>query len=304
MNAAPGPVGRFAPSPTGPLHFGSLVAALGSWASARAAGGTWYLRIDDLDQARAQAGATDTIRRQLDLLGLHHDGPVLFQRTRLDAYHTTLERLAEAGAVYPCSCTRREIEATSAGRGPLGAIYPGTCRREGPRDDGSRALRLPLDGDDLALQDRIQGVYRVAAAAIGDVAVRRREGQPAYHLATTLDDVHLGVTHVVRGADLLPAALIQSRLASVLDLPEPTWSHLPVALAPDGAKLSKQTGATPIDTTDPVAALLRAWAFLGQPAPPDRPANPAEFLAWARRYWEEASVPATAKTAGTTDEHR
>lgn len=292
-----GAVGRFAPSPTGPLHFGSLIAALGSWMSVRSRGGTWRLRIDDLDQARTVRGMADTIRRQLEAFGLTWDGPVLFQRTRLPAYADALARLEAAGAVYACSCTRREIADTATEHGPLGVVYPGTCRRAGARTDRDRALRLRLAAGTHLVGDRIQGEWRIGHERIGDVVVRRRNGAAAYHLATTLDDAHLGVTDVVRGSDLLPAAAVQIALQGALGLPETGWAHLPVVLTADGSdKLSKQTGAAAVDPdADAVGPLLEAWSFLGQPAPAGRPDTPRAFLDWAVARWDEALVPAGAR---------
>lgn len=287
------PIGRFAPSPTGPLHFGSLIAALGSWMSARAANGTWRLRIDDLDAARTTPGMADTILLQLEAFGLHWDGPVLYQSTRLDAYAEALRQLEALGATYRCTCTRREIAAI-AHYGPLGAIYPGTCR-DGPRfPERAAAQRLRLSPGPHTVHDRIQGDWTIAAERIGDVIVRRRNGGAAYHLATTLDDAWLGITDVVRGSDLLPAAIIQNELQRILGLPEPGWAHLPVMLTPDGGdKLSKQTGAKAVaPTADAIGPLLNAWAFLGQATPPDRPESPEAFLDWGRTRWNEAKVPA------------
>lgn len=283
-------VGRFAPSPTGPLHFGSIVAALGSHAAARAAGGRWYVRIDDIDPPRAAPGAADTILRQLEALGLEWDGSVLFQSSQHALYARAVERLAQRGHTYACTCTRREIHAL-ARKGPLGPIYPGTCRN-GPGHTGrDSAVRLRMPAGELALEDRVQGRYALDASELGDIVLRRRDGLWAYHLATAVDDGHLGITQVVRGADLLPAALVQSALQTLLDEPVPEWTHLPLVQGPDGAKLSKQTGADAVDAADPVSTLLRAWRFLGQPAPPARPETPAQFHRFAVTHWFPERVP-------------
>ncbi len=297
MNAADTPVvGRFAPSPTGPLHDGSLIAALGSWMSARSRGGTWYLRIDDLDLARARRGAADTIRRQLEALGLTWDGPVLYQRTRTEAYAEALRRLENEGAVYRCTCSRREIAAGTT-YGPLGAIYPGTCRARGASRDRDAALRLRLAGGEHRVDDRVQGPCTLDGARIGDVVVRRRNGLAAYHLATSLDDAYLGITDVVRGSDLLPASVIQLALQRHLGLPTMGWAHLPLVLTGDGSdKLSKQTGAAALDPEhEGVRALLRAWRFLGQAMPPEPPTSAADFLAWGRTRFDEAAIPPGAR---------
>lgn len=285
-------IGRFAPSPTGPLHFGSLIAALGSWLSARATDGRWHLRIDDLDPDRSIAAMTNTIQVQLEAFGLTWDGPVLYQSERGDAYAAALEQLQASGALYPCTCTRREIGA-GARYGPLGAIYPGTCRAGPTHPERAAALRLRLPAGRHEVADRIQGAWSTDADRIGDVIVRRRNGVTGYHLATTVDDAFLGVTDIVRGSDLLPAAVIQNELQRQLDLPAPAWAHLPVMMTPDGTdKLSKQTGAPAVDPAhDPVTPLVDAWCFLGQMAPAEMPDTPAEFLAWALPRWEEARIP-------------
>ena len=286
------PVGRFAPSPTGPLHFGSLIAALGSWMSVRSRGGTWRLRIDDLDSARNIAGMADTICRQLEALGLTWDGPVVYQSERLDAYAHALERLRADGALYPCSCSRREIS-RDAVRGPLGAVYRGTCRERGPIPGRETALRLRLAPGIHTIADRWVGDWTLHHDRIGDVALRRRNATPAYHLVTTVDDAWLGVTEVVRGRDLLAASVIQQQIQRHLALPAVAWAHLPLVLAADGRdKLSKQTGAESIDTQgEPLDRLLEAWRLLGQSAPPERPPDAAAFLTWARQRWSERSVP-------------
>ncbi len=285
-------IGRFAPSPTGPLHFGSLIAALGSWLSARAAGGRWHLRIDDLDPDRSIAAMTDTIQRQLEAFGLTWDGPVLYQSTRTDAYVAALEQLEATGLLYRCTCTRREIGA-GARYGPLGAIYTGTCRAGPTHPERDAALRLRFPEGRHEVADRIQGAWAIDGERIGDVIVRRRNGVTAYHLATTVDDAWLGITDVVRGSDLLPAAVIQNELQRRLELPAPGWAHLPVMMTPDGTdKLSKQTGAPAVDPArDPVPRLIEAWRFLGQTAPPNTHASPEEFLAWALTRWDEARIP-------------
>lgn len=285
-------IGRFAPSPTGPLHFGSLIAALGSWLSARAAGGSWRLRIDDLDPDRSIPAMNDTIRLQLEAFGLTWDGAVLFQSERTDAYAAALEQLQAADLLYRCTCTRREI-GSKARYGPLGAIYAGTCRGGPTHPERDAALRLRLPRGRHDVPDRIQRAWSIDADRIGDVVMRRRNGVAAYHLATTLDDAFLGVTDVVRGSDLLPAAVLQNELQRVLGLPSPGWAHLPVMMTPDGTdKLSKQTGAPALEPGhDRVTPLVEAWCFLGQAPPPEAPADPGEFLAWALEHWDETRVP-------------
>ncbi|MDX1608832.1 MAG: tRNA glutamyl-Q(34) synthetase GluQRS [Halofilum sp. (in: g-proteobacteria)] len=285
-------VGRFAPSPTGPLHFGSVIAALGSRLEARRAGGRWLLRIDDIDPPRQQPGAIDHILRQLEALGLEWDGPVIYQGERQDAYHEALARLRRDGQVYCCTCSRKALARTAA-RGPLGPVYPGTCRDRPPAGIDDAALRLRLPPGRIALADRGQGEYALdTAREMGDPVVRRRDGLVAYHLATTIDDAALGVTDVVRGADLLPSALVQQALQAALALPALGWRHLPLAVAADGDKLSKQTGAAPVDPAAPLPALLAAWRFLGQADPPEPPTEVSEFHRFALESWDPDRIPA------------
>jgi len=287
-----GHVGRFAPSPTGPLHAGSVVAALGSFLDARAAGGQWRLRIDDIDPPRQSADAPAEILRQLEALGFEWDGPVLYQSTRLDAYDDAFADLRQRGLVYRCDCSRRQL-AKSAATGPLGRVYPGHCRNRELTGRTDVAWRLRLPDTELALDDRTQGRHACDPVRdLGDPVIRRRDGLWSYHLATTLDDAFLDVTHVVRGADLLPCALVQIALQRMLGLAEPDWQHLPVLVDANGDKLSKQTGARSIDPDDPVRELLRAWRTLGQRPPPARPGSAAEFHRFAASHWCADRVPA------------
>ncbi|HYL23003.1 MAG TPA: tRNA glutamyl-Q(34) synthetase GluQRS [Burkholderiales bacterium] len=252
--------GRFAPSPTGPLHLGSLIAAAASWLDARAAGGRWLVRIEDLDRPRCLPGAADAILRALDRLGLHWDGEVLYQSQRLEHYRAALDTLAPR--TYWCGCTRREIADSSLGLASDGAhIYPGTCRGGTAH---KRALRVQTSSQTLAFVDRLQGrCEQVLARDIGDFVLYRADGLFAYQLAVVVDDAAQGVTDVVRGADLLDSTPRQIYLQQLLALPTPRYLHVPVALDAAGEKLSKQTAAAPIEA-DP-RPLRRALAFLGQP---------------------------------------
>lgn len=284
-------VGRFAPSPTGPLHAGSVLAALGSHLEARRAGGRWLLRIDDIDPPREMPGAADRILRQLEALGLEWDGPVVYQSDRTEAYEAGLERLRQDERVYCCSCSRRDL-AGKVRHGPLGAVYPGHCRHRHQRDVPDTAVRLRLPPGRLRLRDRIQGEHALdGTTGIGDPVVRRRDGLWAYHLANAVDDAALGVTEIVRGADLLSSALVQVALQQALSLPAPAWCHLPTLVGADSAKLSKQTGALPVDETRPLPALLAAWVHLGQRPLPESPADVAEFHALARAHWRPDAIP-------------
>jgi glutamyl-Q tRNA(Asp) synthetase len=259
-------VGRFAPSPTGPLHFGSLVAALASYLDARSAKGKWHLRLDDLDQPRTQPGAASEILRALDLLGFEWDGPVLVQSQRLERYRAALDELARRGLAYPCSCTRKELE-DSALAIDGARIYPGTCRQGLAPGKAARALRLRTHAAPIGFADAIQGwVEQRVEKEVGDFVLLRADGVIAYQLAVVVDDMDQGISHVVRGADLLDSTARQIHLQRLLGARTPHYAHLPVALNAAGEKLSKQTGARPLDLAHPQAELARARRFLGQDA--------------------------------------
>jgi glutamyl-Q tRNA(Asp) synthetase len=259
-------VGRFAPSPSGPLHFGSLVAALASYQEARAAKGKWLLRMEDLDKAREQPGAADEIRRALERLGFEWDGPVLVQSERLERYRAVLDELTRRGLAYPCSCSRKELEdSTLAIDGSR--IYPGTCRHGFAPAKAARALRLRTHGAPIGFADAIQGwVEQCVEKEVGDFVLLRADRVIAYQLAAVVDDMDQGVTDVVRGADLLDSTARQIHLQRLLGARTPRYAHVPVALNAAGEKLSKQTGARPLDLSDPQAELARARRFLGQGA--------------------------------------
>jgi glutamyl-Q tRNA(Asp) synthetase len=257
-------VGRFAPSPTGPLHFGSLVAALASYLDARGSRGKWHVRLDDLDAPRVQPGAADEILRALDRLGLEWDGPVLAQSARLERYRFALDELARRGLAYACSCSRKELE-DSALAIDGARIYPGTCRSGLAAGRAARALRLRTHAAPIGFDDAVQGwVEQRVEQEVGDFVLQRADGIIAYQLAIVLDDMDQGVTHVVRGADLLDSTARQIHLQRLLGARTPRYAHVPVALNTAGEKLSKQTGARPLDLSDPKAELARARRFLGQ----------------------------------------
>jgi len=266
-------VGRFAPSPTGPLHFGSLVAAAGSYLRARAAGGCWLLRIEDVDTERNVPGAEAEILRALAAYGFEWDGPVLRQTDRLDAYAEALDRLRCAGHVFGCACSRSEIEraASAAGQGRAadgGWVYPGTCRNGLPAGVAARAWRLrvpPAGADAIGFDDALQGrIVQHLASEVGDFVLKRADGPYAYQLAVVVDDAYQGVTEVVRGADLLDSTPRQIWLQRCLGHATPAYAHLPLVLAADGQKLSKQTLAAPLDLDRPAPVLWSALRFLGQ----------------------------------------
>jgi glutamyl-Q tRNA(Asp) synthetase len=284
--------GRFAPSPTGPLHFGSLVAAVGSYLEARCRAGRWLLRIEDLDPPRMVPGAADVIMSTLEACGLHWDGSVVHQSTRRDAYHAALHILRQRGALYPCACTRREI-ADSATHGIDGAVYPGTCRAGLPTRRPARALRVRTEAATPMFDDIVQGsVSQRLEAEVGDFVVYRCDGVFAYQLAAAVDDGELGITDVVRGADLLDSTPRQIFLQQLLGLPTPRYAHLPVAVDADGEKLGKQTRAAPIDPAAPAAALTAALEFLGQSPPQElKRAAITDCWQWAMEHWRLELVP-------------
>lgn len=295
----PAYIGRFAPSPTGPLHFGSLIAALASWLQARQAGGRWLVRMEDLDPPREVPGAADAILRVLERYRLHWDGAVLYQSRRHEHYRAALDSLLRAGLAYPCGCTRREIQA--AGHTGIDAIvYPGTCRQGLPAGKSPRAYRLRVKAGVTAFGDRTQGEIRQdVAREVGDFVLRRADGYWAYQLAVVVDDAAQGITEVVRGADLLNSTARQIHLQDVLELPTPAYVHLPVAVNEQGKKLSKQTHAPSLNDAEVLPTLLGAWAFLGQETILPSVDAPEDFLAWAVEHWDIARVPRRRGLLGT-----
>lgn len=284
--------GRFAPSPTGPLHFGSLVAALGSFLDARAHNGAWHVRIEDIDPPRAVLGAADNILHTLEQLALTWDGDVMYQSRRYAAYAEAVARLRVCGAIYPCACSRKEI-ADSALVGVEGPVYPGTCRNGIEPGRHARALRARVDADVVRFTDLIRGdVSMNLAQETGDFVVKRADGLYAYQLAVVVDDAAQDITHVVRGADLLGSTTRQIHLQRLLGLPTPIYAHLPVVLSPSGEKLSKQTGAAAINVKKGGTALYDALAFLGQAPPADlEQERPEVVVEWGRANWNLSAVP-------------
>jgi glutamyl-Q tRNA(Asp) synthetase len=284
--------GRFAPSPTGPLHFGSLIAAAGSYLEARSRGGEWLVRMEDLDTPRVMPGAANQILETLRGFGFDWDGPVARQSARTEAYHAALHRLRGAGRVYPCSCSRREI-ADSAVHGIDGPVYPGTCA-QGLRDARrARALRVRTDAQPIGFTDAVQGeIVQSLARDTGDFLVYRADRVFAYQLAVVVDDAEQGITDVVRGSDLLLSTPRQIHLQRLLELPTPRYLHLPVAVNPQGQKLSKQTLAAAVEEDATVPTLFAALDFLGQsPAPSMRHLPLREFWRAACADWDPARIP-------------
>jgi glutamyl-Q tRNA(Asp) synthetase len=296
--------GRFAPSPTGPLHAGSLVAALASWLDARAAGGAWLVRIEDVDQPRCVPGAGEFILQQLATCGLLPDEPPVWQSARSALYEAALARLLSAGQAYPCACSRKEIDLALAAQGQVHQrhgerVYPGTCRA-GLQGRAARAWRLRTDlpasgGPRLAWHDRRLGPQcQDVAAEVGDFVLKRADGLWAYQLAVVVDDADQGITHVVRGEDLADNTPRQILLQRLLGLATHSYLHTPLVLAADGQKLSKQNGAQALDLSDPLAALRLAARALGLPT--DLPSTGLEaWLAAAVQAWASAwPAPAVA----------
>ncbi|MHB8798958.1 MAG: tRNA glutamyl-Q(34) synthetase GluQRS [Thermoanaerobaculia bacterium] len=295
----PRPRGRFAPSPTGPLHLGSLVAAVGSWLFARSAGGEWLVRMEDLDGPRVVPGAADEILRALELYGLEWDGPVAIQSERTGLYEEALARLRGAGRAYDCGCTRAEVARVAGApdaADPVdaaGAVYAGTCRAGLPPGRAARAVRFRVPEGTVAFEDRVRGrIEEDVARAVGDFVVKRADGPFAYQLAVVVDDAAQGMTEVVRGGDLFASTARQIALQRPLGLPTPSYAHLPLVLGPDGKKLGKRAGALPLETLDErriAGTLALALRLLGQEA---RAGAAREVLAAAQRAFDSTRIPA------------
>lgn len=277
-------VGRFAPSPSGPLHFGSLLAAAASFLQARAAGGRWLLRIEDIDPPREHPGADRLILKALETYGFAWDGDVIRQSASHEAHRAAVAALEQRALAYRCGCSRRAL--AGAARGPLGPIYPGTCRRGS--DAGEGAIRVRTHDAPLCFADGLQGrLCQQLESESGDFVVLRRDGLFAYHLAVVVDDALQGVTEIVRGIDLLDSTPRQIHLQRLLDYPTPAYLHIPVAVNEDGQKLSKMTGAPALPLGEPRPTLLRALAALGLPVHGAlRAAGLEDIWCWAVRRWE------------------
>ncbi len=284
MNA-PAYIGRFAPTPSGYLHFGSLVAALASYLDARAVGGRWLLRMEDLDPPREVPGAQDAILRTLESYGLEWDAQVVRQSSRHGEYQALIERLLEQGRAYACTCSRKQLEA-------YGGVYPGFCRDAGHSPQGA-AIRLRVPERSYGFVDRVQGQYsQQLAREVGDFVIRRRDGYYAYQLAVVLDDAWQGVSDVVRGADLLDSTPRQLYLQELLGFATPRYLHVPLIIQPDGHKLGKSYRSPPLPADRAAPLLVRALHALGQPVPAAlEQARPAELLAWASQNWDAARIP-------------
>jgi glutamyl-Q tRNA(Asp) synthetase len=277
--------GRFAPSPTGDLHFGSLVAAVGSYLEAKSAGGQWLVRIEDLDPPREVQGSAGRILKDLERLGMRADGPVLFQSTRQAAYRDAVGQLLQEGRAFPCACSRKDLPATG--------IYPGTCRNGIKPGRRARSIRFMSPGRAIAFSDRVQGDVTGYA---DDFIIRRADGYFAYQLAVVVDDHFQGISQVVRGADLLDSTARQMALQTALGFETPHYMHLPVAQDDEGKKLSKRDRADPVMDQDPAFIVTRALEFLGQQPPPGM--GLGDSWAWALDNWSTDLIPRTAGFAG------
>lgn len=275
--------GRFAPTPSGPLHFGSVIAALGSYLQARSHNGLWLLRLEDLDRPRVRPGASDAILRDLERLGLHWDGEPEYQSRHGERYHQALGTLEQAGHTYFCGCSRREVK----------GLYSGTCREGLPGGREPRSIRLRVPDKNIVFYDRLQGqqVFNLQACT-GDFILQRADHIIAYHLAVVVDDAESHMTEIVRGADLLEATAPQILLQQYLNYPAPAYLHLPVVYDRHGRKFSKQNHADPVAAEPAGQVLCKALKFLGQQPVRDlEKAAVADILDWAIAHWNVDAIP-------------
>jgi glutamyl-Q tRNA(Asp) synthetase len=289
--------GRFAPSPTGRLHLGSLFAAAGSFLQARAAGGMWLLRMEDVDAPRVVPGAADDILRTLEQLGLEWDGPVLYQSTRTEAYEAALTQLTAAGLVFRCSCSRRELAAATPSTNTAlveDLFYPGTCRAHVRHPQRPPAFRFRVEPGEVDFADALQGPCRQdVSRTIGDFVIRRRDGLFAYQLAVVVDDAEQGVTEVARGCDLLASTARQILLQKALGLTQPTYMHLPVLVEADGRKAAKSHRSLPVEAEGASLLVHRVLVLLGQEPPRELAgATPPELWRWAIAHWRPGALRA------------
>lgn len=279
-------IGRFAPSPTGPLHFGSLLAAVASFLDARAQNGKWLIRVEDLDPPREPAGSAELILQQLQEFGMHWDGEVLYQSSRLDAYREALDRLKDLRLCYPCDCTRGQIR-------EMGNVYDGSCRQRKTPPDKSYALRLKTDERTIGFDDAIQGRFsQQLESDVGDFVLLRKDGLFAYQLAVVVDDEYQKISHIVRGWDLLDSTPRQIYLQQQLGFRQQKYAHIPIIVDKAGQKLSKQAFAPSIETDKASEAIFSVLELLGQSPPKElRKESPKSLLQWAVPNWDMQSVP-------------
>ncbi|MBB3242616.1 glutamyl-Q tRNA(Asp) synthetase [Pseudomonas sp. Tn43] len=285
--ASPAYIGRFAPTPSGHLHFGSLVAALASYLDARSVGGRWLVRMEDLDPPREEPGAQAAILKALESYGFEWDGDMVRQSDRHAAYDEVINRLFNQGLAYACTCSRKQLE-------PYHGIYPGFCRNAGHGTENA-AIRLRVPELEYHFIDRVQGEFRQhLGREVGDFVIRRRDGLYAYQLAVVLDDARQGITDIVRGADLLDSTPRQLYLQELLGLPQPRYLHIPLITQPDGHKLGKSYRSPPLTEDQATPLLLRALRALGhKPATELNDATPRQVLNWGIAHWDAALIPRT-----------
>ncbi|MEN8170735.1 MAG: tRNA glutamyl-Q(34) synthetase GluQRS [Pseudomonadota bacterium] len=298
MSASPSDTaycGRFAPSPTGPLHFGSLVAAIGSYLQARQQGGSWLVRMEDIDPPREIAGTSDAILHTLEDYGFEWDGPVLYQSSRHEAYLDTLEQLRRDGRSYRCSCSRKQISEEGQRLGLPAGVYPGSCRNAAISQHQRHAVRLLTAEQKISFDDVVQGDFsQQIDKEVGDFVLLRADGLFAYQLAVVVDDAYQGITEVVRGSDLLDNTPRQIALQQALGLDTPGYLHLPLVVNESGQKLSKQTFATALSNDNPLPALWQGLAFLGQhPLPELLEGDLRALWNWAVNNWNSKFIPRT-----------
>lgn len=299
-------IGRFAPSPTGPLHFGSLIAAVASYAEAKKQHGHWLVRMEDLDKPREIKGAALDILKTLSSFGFEWDGEVLYQSQRAALYEAAFDALQKAGLIYPCSCSRKEI-ADSASMGIEGAVYPRTCQTHAVKPNVPLAWRVKTNDEILSFTDAIQiennqkvfnqnHFSQNLSKDIGDFVLKRADGLFAYQLAVVVDDAAQGITHIVRGADLLSSTPRQIYLQHLLNFKQPHYAHLPIAVNNAGEKLSKQTLAEPICKENAPALLYKTLQFLGQNPPVELASSTVqEAWDWTFKHWDLNKIPAVFK---------
>jgi glutamyl-Q tRNA(Asp) synthetase len=283
--------GRFAPTPSGPAHLGTLFAALASYLQAHAMQGEWHVRVDDIDPPREVAGAADSILRTLENFSLHWDGPVVYQSKRQDAYEDALQQLADQGDIFVCSCSRKQIS-QQARQGANGMIYPGTCRAAVTDRTKPLSIRLLTHDQQITVKDRLQGSYRLNMQQdVGDFVIRRADGLIAYHLATVVDDALDNFTEIVRGKDQLSLTPLHIDLQQRLDLPTPDYAHLPLLINEQGIKLGKSTWADPVDKLPPADVWKNLFSALKLTPENDLFGEPAEtILQWAINRWQLTGI--------------
>ena len=297
------PTGRFAPTPSGALHFGSLIAALGSYCAAKSRGGRWLLRIEDVDTPRVVSGAAEQILRDLEAFGFGWDGEVSWQSQRFDYYRDALEQLWRQGDCFACACSRRSLREQGVASGPLGQVYPGNCRDRSLDADGHSLRMSTAKAGEIGFDDRVYGHFSLDLERdVGDFVLRRRDRIYAYHLAVVVDDQLQGIDEIVRGADLLENTCLHIHLQRRLGYATPRYAHLPLVNNADGVKLSKQTGATPLRHRQASSALVAALDHLAQHPPTGlERESPATILDWSVSNWSIEAVTATPGTGIVDD---